>query len=98
MRFEMTAMALAAVATTTGMVDALVGGTEDLAVVFAVIDVLVLAAMARSLTGRRSVTLRPDLYVWLTRRSAASAEPIDAVLDRCVAAHRDAMHMDDAHV
>jgi hypothetical protein len=81
-------LALAVVVSVVGAIDAWVGESLDLVVVFALGGALQLALLLR-LQGRRpAVPIRSDLVAWLRDRAAAGGEPIGAVADRCVAACR----------
>jgi hypothetical protein len=81
-------LALAVVVSAVGAVDAAIGRSMDLVVVFALGGVLQLALLMR-LQGRRpAVPLRADLVAWLRQRAAAQGEPLGAVADRCVASCR----------
>lgn len=72
-----------------GLVDAAVGGDWDLVVVFAIAAALHVALLARTGSGRPSVPVRRDLVVWLRERAALGGEPLDAVVDRALAAYKD---------
>jgi len=79
---------LAALISAVGAVDALVGGTYDLVLVFALGALLQLALLVRLQFGRPAVPLRSDLVGWLRQRAAEHGEPMEALADRCVAAVR----------
>lgn len=80
--------AISAVAIAVALVDVVIAGTWDTALVlgFALLIQLVLIG---SLYARRpTVSLRGDLYRWLDERAGATGEPIERITDRCVAAYR----------
>ena len=81
-------LALGVVVAAVGALDAAIGGSLDLVVVFALGGALQLLLLTR-LGGRRpAVPIRADLVAWLRDRSAAEGEPIGALADRCLAACR----------
>lgn len=81
-------LALAVVVSGVGAVDAAIGRSMDLVVVFALGAFLQLALLVRLQARRPAVPLRADLVAWLRQRAAAQGEPVGAVADRCVAACR----------
>lgn len=81
-------LAASVVVAAVGAVDALVGGTYDLVVVFILAGVLQLVLLIRLQSRRPAVPLRADLVTWLRDRSAEQGEPIGVIADRCVAACR----------
>ena len=81
-------LALAVVVSAVGGVDAAIGGSMDLVVVFALAGVLQLMLLLRLQVRRPAVPLRADLVAWLRDRSAAKGEPMGAIADRCLAACR----------
>ncbi|MEY4373013.1 MAG: hypothetical protein RL219_1782 [Actinomycetota bacterium] len=83
--WEMIAVAIAG---SVGLVDAAVGHAADLVVVFAVVVLLALVAMARSLVSRRRIPVRADVLAWLEETSLAEGEPVNDVADRALAAAR----------
>ena len=81
-------LAIAAVVSAVGAVDAAVGGQADLVAVFLLTGTLQAALLVRLQADRPAVPLRGDLVRWLQDRAAAEGEPVGAVADRCVAACR----------
>ncbi|GIH96325.1 hypothetical protein ACFFMN_39125 [Planobispora siamensis] len=82
-------IALSAVLTLVAVVDAARDGSWDLLAVLALVLVLQAAVLTGARARRPSVSLRGDLHRWVTGRSAATGEPLERVVDRCVAAYRD---------
>lgn len=81
-------LAASVVVSAVGAVDALIGGTYDLVVVFVLAAVLQLGLLVRLQSRRPAVPLRADLVAWLGDRAAEQGEPIGVIADRCVAACR----------
>jgi hypothetical protein len=79
---------LAVVVSAVGAVDAAIGGSMDLVVVFALAALLQLTLLLRLQAHRPAVPLRADLVAWLRDRAAAEGEPMGALADRCLAACR----------
>ncbi len=77
-----------AIVAAVGLVDAVVSGEDDFIVVFGAMLLLLVALLLRTQTARVRITLRSDLVAWLRRRSASSGEPMEAIVDRAVAAYR----------
>jgi hypothetical protein len=71
-----------------GIVDASIGGSSDLVVLFALLFVLSAALTTRVLGNRRWFRLRGDLAQWLEARAAESGETAENLVDRAVAAYR----------
>jgi hypothetical protein len=88
-RAQATALLVIAIAV-AGAVVAARAGVGSLAVLFGVIGAISAAGL-RPETRRRPVDLRPDLARWLDQVSAATAEPVEDVLDRSVSAYRASM-------
>ena len=80
--------ALIVLLATIGAVDAAVGSSWDLVVIFVAVIGLGAAGLARSWARRSSVSVRGDLVTWLDQRAAANGERIEDVADRAVAASR----------
>ncbi len=80
--------------TSVGLVDAAIGGQADLVVVFAVAAALQLVALVGLRAGPRAVHLRTDLAVWADRHAAATGEPTERLVARCVAAYRTGLTAD----
>lgn len=78
----------AAVAATVGLVDALVGRSPDLAVIFATVIVLTLLTAGRSLASRRRVQLRADVFAWLEQTALAEGSSVEEVADSALSAAR----------
>jgi membrane protein implicated in regulation of membrane protease activity len=74
-----------------GLLDAAIGRTWDLTVLFAVVAVLASVLLLRGLGDRRTVDLRADLAAALTGRSRRTGEPVDQVVDRAVATYLAAL-------
>lgn len=74
-----------------GVLDAVVGGTWDLAVLFGILAVLGLVLVGAALGSRRSMSLRADLAAELRDRALRTGEAQDAVNDRAVATYLDAL-------
>lgn len=86
----------AVVSSAVGALAAALDGNWDLSVLFGVV-LLSQAGIAGALLGRRRMTtLRVDLAQWADQRSALTGEPIGRIVDRCVAAYRDALLGRDA--
>lgn len=79
---------VAAIVAAVGVVDAIVSGEDDFAVVFGAILLLLFVLLLQTRSGRVRITLRSDLVRWLRRRSAASGESMEVIADRAVAAYR----------
>lgn len=80
--------------TSVGIVDAAIGGQRDLIVVFGVVAVLQLVALVGLWAGPQPVNLRADLAAWADQRAAATGEPTERIIDRCVAAYRAGLTTD----
>ena len=73
---------------TVGVVDGIISQEWDLLAVFVAALALQLLLLAR-LSGRRpAVPIRGDLVAWLRQQAALGGEPMEAVADRAIAAHR----------
>jgi hypothetical protein len=71
-----------------GVADGIVSREWDLLAVFAMALALQLLLLAR-LSGRRpAVPIRRDLVSWLRNQAAVGGEPMEAVADRAISAHR----------
>jgi hypothetical protein len=81
-------LSLALVATAVGLVDAVIGGQADFVVVFVLAGLLQAAVLVGLRSGPRPVLLRADLAAWVYEHTAATGEPADRLVDRCVAAYR----------
>jgi hypothetical protein len=81
-------LALAVVVSAVGALDAAVGGSYDLVVVFVLGAILQLVLLLRLHVRRPAVPLRADLVSWLRDRASMQGESIGTVADRCVAACR----------
>jgi hypothetical protein len=88
-RAQATALLVTAIAV-AGAVAAVRAGVGSLAMLFGIIGAISAAGL-RPERGRRTVNLRPDLARWLDQVSAATAEPVEDVLDRSVSAYRASM-------
>jgi hypothetical protein len=75
---------LTALVTAVGLLDAVSGGSWDLAVIFAMIAMLQLVLVANLRADRRCLTLRPDLAVWVRARADAKGEAPDRIVDDAV--------------
>jgi len=75
-----------------GMADAAIGGVWDLFVLFTILAVVHIAALAVSGGNRVQVTLRPDLARWATQRSQRTGEPVDDVIDRAMAWYQQGLY------
>lgn len=80
--------AISAVTITVALVDVVVAGTWDTAVVLGFALLLQLLLIVSLYAPRPTVSLRGDLYRWLDERAGATGEPIERITDRCVAAYR----------
>jgi hypothetical protein len=80
-----TSLVIALVLTAVALIDAAVSGAWDLVAVLGVVAALLLGVLLATSTGRRPVTLRPDLARALQRRAALSGESVDTLVDRAVA-------------
>jgi hypothetical protein len=80
--------ALAAVAIAVALVDVVIAGAWDTAVVLGFALFTQLMLIVSLYAPRPTVSLRGDLYRWLDERASATGEPIERVTDRCVAAYR----------
>lgn len=81
-------LAASLVVAAVGAVDAFVGESYDLVVVFVLAAALQLTLLVRLQARRPAVPMRADLVAWLRDRSAEQGEPIGVIADRCVAACR----------
>lgn len=81
-------LTLAVLVSVVGAVDATIGESYDLAVVFGLGAILQLGLLLRLQAHRPAVPLRADLVAWLRDRAAVEGEPMGVVADRCVAACR----------
>lgn len=81
-------LVLATLVSIVGLLDAVVGGTWDFAVVFGLAVTLQVILVLRTLTGRVAVTLRRDLAEWAADQAVATGESADEVIDRCVSTVR----------
>ena len=81
-------LVLATLVSLVGLLDAVVGGTWDFAVVFGLAVTLQVLLLLRTLTGRAPVTLRRDLADWASGQAVATGESADEVVDRCVSTVR----------
>ncbi len=75
-----------------GGVDAALGGNWDLFVLFGFVVVMQLWVLAKVLSNRVAVSLRPDLARWATQRSQRTGEPVTDVIDRAVALFQDGLY------
>jgi hypothetical protein len=82
------------VAGMVGVVDAVVGGQIDLAVVFAVVVLFGLLSFLRVWTNRRRVVLRADLAAWLSRRAVDRGTSLDDEAGHAIAAFRSGVTPD----
>lgn len=78
------AMAIAVI----GVIDAAVGGSWDLAVLFGLLFATFAALTVRTVGNRRWLRLRGDLAQWIDGRAAEAGETAEDVVDRAVAAYR----------
>lgn len=85
---NITLVVVTAIVAAVGLVDAIVSDEADFIAVFGVMVLLLAALLLRTQTSRVRITLRSDLVAWIRRRSAASGEPMEAIVDRAVAAYR----------
>jgi hypothetical protein len=67
-----------------GILDAVLGGHWDSAVLFAVVVAAIGTVVLTSRWNRPPVPLRGDLVAWLRRRSLESGEPVGVIADRAV--------------
>lgn len=78
-----------AVVSLAGAIDAAIGRVWDQLAILSVVIALVLITLVSASTQRPTVTIRADLMRWLRRRSAIEGEPVDALIDRSIAAYRE---------
>ena len=71
-----------------GAVDAAIGWSWDLVVVFGLVALLQLLLLARLSSRRRSIPIRADLMRWVRDRAAVEGDSPDLVVDRALAAYR----------
>ena len=86
---------VSAVAIAVALVDVIIAGTWDTAVVLGFALLLQLLLIASLHAPRPTVSLRGDLYRWLDERASATGEPVERITDRCVAAYRANLTADD---
>lgn len=87
---------LIVVAAAVGAVDAAMARTWDLVVLQGAVVVLAVSLVVGPAGGRVGATLRKDLAAWIERTAADGAERPGDVVDRAVAAYRDALTGDAA--
>ena len=80
--------AISAVAIAVALVDVVIAGAWDTAVVLGFALFTQLLLIVSLYAPRPTVSLRGDLYRWLDERANATGEPIEHVTDRCIAAYR----------
>lgn len=80
--------AISAVAIAVALIDVVIAGTWDTAVVLGFALFIQLLLIVSLYAPRPTVSLRGDLYRWLDERASATGEPIERITDRCVAAYR----------
>ena len=85
-RMWLTAAVVVAVA---GAVDAAIGSVWDQFAILVVIIVLLTMTMMTTMTKRPNVSIRADLMRWLRTRSAIEGEPLETLVDRAIASHRE---------
>ena len=71
-----------------GVIDATIGRSADLAVVFGAIVVLALVASLRAMTNRRRIPLRADLVAWLEQTALEEGTTVEEVADSTIALAR----------
>lgn len=71
-----------------GVVDGIISHEWDLLAVFVAALALQLLLLARLSSRRPAVPIRGDLVAWLRQQAALGGEPMEAVADRAIAAHR----------
>lgn len=74
-----------------GALDAAIGRTWDLVVLFVLLVTIGSTLLVQGLGQRSSVRLRPDLARSLTDRARLGGESVDQVADRAVATYLDAL-------
>ena len=74
---------------TLGIVDAAIGSDWDLFALLLIAGALHVTLILRLQSKRPGVPVRRDLVAWLSDRAALGGEPLDAVVDRALAAYRD---------
>ncbi|MBJ8341259.1 hypothetical protein JGU71_20450 [Antrihabitans sp. YC3-6] len=82
--------ALVVLVAVIGIIDAATGQAWDLVTLFAAVGVLG-ALLAVPVRRRRPLTLRIDLFRFLTERADAGDESVGRIADRAVAAYRAAL-------
>lgn len=85
---------LSVLVSAVGLVETVTGQNWDVAVLLAVVTVLQLVVLVGLRTRRGSVGLRADLTTWVHEQAAATGEPAQRVVDRCVAACRAGLVVD----
>jgi hypothetical protein len=71
-----------------GLVDAVISGQTDLAVVFATVLGLLVVLLVRLQFARPLVAVRRDIFGWLRDQSHSTGEPLPRIADRALAAYR----------
>jgi membrane protein implicated in regulation of membrane protease activity len=71
-----------------GVLDAAIGRSWDLVVLFAVVVVVTVVLLARTSDRRPAMPLRGDLVRWLRARAQITGEPVERIADRGIAAYR----------
>lgn len=79
------------VVTAVGGVATAVDGDWDLFSLFALVLVCLVGIGIALFGPRRLTSLRSDLARWADQRSAVTGEPASRIIDRSVAAYRDAL-------
>lgn len=90
-------LAVAALTVTVGLIDAVISAEADLAVVFALADVLLLYALARNVGKRVPTMLRTDLARWLEDHAHRTGQRRDTAADRAVASYRRRIDPTEGH-
>lgn len=74
-----------------GMLDAAEAREWDLFSIFVLTSLAQVALLLRQFARRTPVSLRSDLARWAQSRAQITGEPVDDVVDRAVAFHRDGL-------
>lgn len=82
------------VAGAIGVLDAAIGRSWDLVVLFTVVVVVTGVLLARTSTRRPALPLRGDLVRWLRQRSQITGEPVERIADRAIASYRASLDGD----
>lgn len=79
---------ITAIAAAIGAIDAAVGSSWDLFVVFLLVETSTLMMVWRIRGRRPAVPIRADLVAWLRQRAAITGEPLTVLADRAIATYR----------